>query len=562
MNKPVNPAFNMSPADDRTLQALGLVDAESEQTFDNLSSLASRVLNVPVALVSIVQPSEDRQYFKSHFGLSAEVAEARQTPLSHSFCQYVRATNAPLAVSDAREHPILKHNSAIDDLGMIAYLGMPIHLPDGTPIGALCAADKTPRTWSPDDQRTLSQIALCVDEQIALKSAVADAQEAEASAQRAAQARETFLAHMAHEIRTPLNGIIGSVDLMTEYADTLPQDSDCSELLTSIETSSMGLLRILNDSLDLSKIDAGELTLELLPFSAHDATASVVSLFRASAEAKSIALKCDCAAKDSTALRLGDEFRYRQVLGNLVSNAIKFTEQGAVSIKLVNTPTDITLEVSDTGTGMEEAHLNRLFQPFTQATASVARTKGGTGLGLAIVKNLVDLMGGTISVLSAVGVGTTFKATLPMVQATQQQSAQISPDVLHTAFEGKTVLVADDSSVNRLVLSKMLENMGATVKTASNGAQTLQQAHDTRFDMLFIDIQMPDFSGDQIARALRCNGSTSLSKRETKLVAVTANVFPDQVQSYLDAGFDHCLGKPLKRVDLLEVLQSCAAGCT
>ncbi|WP_422050443.1 ATP-binding protein [Shimia sp.] len=555
MNIPVKPASNMSPADDRTLQALELVDAAEEQAFDNLSSLASRVLGAPVALVSIVQPSEDRQYFKSHVGLPPAYAEARQTPLSHSFCQHVRASNAPLVVSDAREHPVLKFNGAIKDLNVIGYLGMPIHLPDGTPIGALCAATPEPRDWSAEDQRTLQQVAHCVNEQIALKAALVEAKDAEALAQQAAEARETFLAHMAHEIRTPLNGIIGSVDMLHEYASDKPKNSECVDLLSSIETSSMGLLRILNDSLDLSKIDAGELTLEALPFSASETTHAVMALYRGSSEAKALSLTYEEQGACTDLLRLGDEFRLRQILGNLISNAIKFTDSGAVGITLHTLPTGLRFSISDTGSGMDEKQLSRLFQPYTQATASVARRKGGTGLGLSIVKKLVDLMGGEIEVESKLGEGTTFHVTLPMPITKAQDEQKISPEILHNAYAGKEALVADDSAVNRLVLSKMLESMGASVKTATNGATALQQARDTRFDFLFVDIQMPDFSGDQIAQALRTDPASGVSAGCTKLVAVTANAFPEQVQSYLDAGFDDCLAKPLKRIDLLSVLE-------
>jgi signal transduction histidine kinase/ActR/RegA family two-component response regulator len=556
MNKPVHQAFAKSPADDQLLEALGLVDAIEEQAFDNLTSLAARVLGVPTALITIVQPSKDRQYFKSQLGLPAELAEARQTPLSHSFCQHVRASGAPLVVTDSRAHPILKYNGATIDLNLTAYLGVPIHLPNGDPIGALCAIDCTARSWTKEQQQTLAQIARCVDDQIALKVAIADAEKAEAAAQEAAQARETFLAHMAHEIRTPLNGIIGSVDLLSAYTADKDKDTRCEELLGSLETSSMGLLRILNDALDLSKIDAGELTLEQIRFSPCNVAKSVMSLFKGSAEAKSVTLTCACLSPGSNTMRLGDEFRFRQILSNLVSNAIKFTESGTVRLAMGVSETGLHLTVADSGIGMDNAQLARVFQPYKQAAASVARTKGGTGLGLAIVKSLVDLMGGEISVKSTLGEGTEFSLFFPMPEASPEETDHVSTEELHSAFEGKTVLVADDSSVNRLVLSKMLETMGATVTITDSGTKALQHAREGRFDLLFIDIQMPDFTGDQIAQALRSDMSFNDTSHQAALVAVTANVFPAQVQSYLNAGFDRVLAKPLKRVDLLDLVKN------
>lgn len=550
MNKIVDPAIDLSPAEDRVLQALGLVDADVEQAFDNLSSLASRVLNTPVSLVTIVQPSANRQYFKSHTGLPPELAKARQTPLSQSFCKTVSASNAPLVVSDAREHPLHKDNEAITTLDVIAYLGMPIHLPDGSPIGALCVIQPEPRIWTNEEQRTLHQLSLCVNEQIALKAALSEARDAQRQAQQEAEARESFLAHMAHEIRTPLNGIIGSVDLLNEQASKVPENSECATLLSSIETSSMGLLRILNDSLDLSKIDAGELTLETLPFAPKETAIEVMSLFRASAEAKSLKLTCDCDAICSDQLRLGDEFRLRQILSNLINNAIKFTDGGTVHLKLETLPSGIRASVTDTGCGMDARQLDRLFTPYAQATASVARRKGGTGLGLSIVKKLIDLMGGDIEVESTPDVGSTFTVTLPMPIAFARQEKCVTSDHLHKAFAGKNLLVADDSAVNRQVLSKMLESMGGHVTTAANGTAALQQARTGAYDCCFIDIQMPDLRGDQIVRTLRADQSPDDTTGQTKLVAVTANAFANQVQSYLDAGFDRCLAKPLKRVDL------------
>jgi len=231
MNTSVASRIDPKPADDGLLTDLGLVDAEFESAFDNLTCLTRTVMNVPVAMVSIVQPSRDRQYFKSHLGLPEPWATARQTPLSHSFCQHVRASDQPLVVANAREHPVLKHNGAVEALNIIAYLGMPISLPDGTCIGALCAIDDTPRDWSQGEQQKLHQLALCVNEQIAMKHALRTAEIAKFEAQEAASAREDFLAHMAHEIRTPLNGIIGSMDLLSAELEGAPLSDSIPELL-------------------------------------------------------------------------------------------------------------------------------------------------------------------------------------------------------------------------------------------------------------------------------------------------------------------------------------------
>lgn len=550
MNTSVASRIDPKPANDTLLADLGLVDAEMESAFDNLTTLTRSILDVPVALISIVQPGLDRQYFKSHVGLPVPWAQARQTPLSHSFCQHVRAQGRPLIVSDARQHPVLKHNGAIKTLNVIAYLGMPITLPDGTCIGALCANDDAPRVWTEDEQKKLYQLALCVNEQIALKVALRAAEVARTEAEDAAHAREDFLAHMAHEIRTPLNGIIGSMDLLSAELDKGDQSTLVPELLRTMDSSTQGLLRTLNDSLDLSKIDAGKLDLEHRPFDLRAAVVDVIALHRASAECKGVKLMVEASDTENGALRMGDEYRLRQVLGNLLSNAVKFTDTGTIHVRLEARPNTISATVTDSGCGMPPEQLPEVFSAYSQADRSVTRRKGGTGLGLPIVKRLIALMDGQITVHSTPGKGSTFTTWVPMPVAKDVDNKDLKRSKMATAFAGKRALVADDSPVNRMVLSRMLESMGAEVVSAHNGKTALHQALSNTFDTLFIDIRMPDITGDQIARTLKSPEKSGSLATVTKLVAVTANVFPEHIASYMDAGFDHCLAKPIRRADL------------
>lgn len=553
MNTSVASRMDIKPADDRVLADLELVDAKSDAAFDNITSLTCTVLNVPVALVSIVQPSLDRQYFKSQLGLPENWAKAGQTPLSHSFCQHVRAYNQPLNVANSRQHPVLQHNDAVAELNVIAYLGMPIHLPDGTCIGALCAIDDKPRDWSEEDQQKLGQLALCVNDQIALKQALRSAEQAKSDAQHAARAREDFLAHMAHEIRTPLNGIIGSVDLLAAELDDGARSEKVPDLLRIMDSSTQGLLRTLNDSLDLSKIDAGKMDLEHRPYNLRAAISDVIALHRASAECKGVKLIVEATDTENGAPRLGDEFRMRQILGNVLSNAVKFTDSGTIHVTLEALPETIRATVTDSGCGMDADQLAEAFSAYAQGDTTVARRKGGTGLGLPIVKRLISLMNGEVSVQSTPGKGTTFTAWVPMPVASEVEEKDLRVAKMGNAFAGQRALVADDSPVNRLILSRMLESMGAEVICASNGKTALQAAQSQGFDTLFIDIRMPDITGDQIARTLR---SQNADGALPQLIAVTANVLPKHIASYLDAGFDHCLAKPIRRADLCALAPS------
>ncbi|CUH52827.1 GAF domain-containing hybrid sensor histidine kinase/response regulator [Shimia marina] len=556
MKQSAHADLGVAPADDQLLIDLGLVDAPIEQTFDNLTSLARRVVDAPVALISIVQPRHDRQYFKSHLGLPETVAAARQTPLSHSFCQYVRATDAPLSVDDSRQHPVLRYNGAVKDINVISYLGMPIHLPDGTPIGALCVIDDKPRNWSPEDHQVLQQIAICANEQIALKNAARLAQQAEEQATAAARAREDFLAHVAHEIRTPLNGIIGAVDLISTQLTDNPDSDDWPELLVTVEASAKGLIRILNDTLDISKIDAGHLQLEVLPFSPQRALSDVLTLYRASAEAKAVDLSFSCPPEAERQLRLGDVFRLRQILTNLISNALKFTENGFVEVILDIKGDLLEVSVLDSGCGMTPSQLSTIFNPYQQADISVARRKGGTGLGLSIVQKLVKIMSGTITAKSTPDVGSAFTVTLPMPKAPASATEGEPLPTPCKPLAHTKVLVADDCASNRLVLGKQLETLGASVTHAEDGTEALTKAQDGNFDMLFLDIHMPGMSGEDVAQTLRAEMERCLRPRKMALVAVTGNTMPHQQQAYLQAGFDHCLSKPLTRADLLSFCET------
>ncbi|MBW3242974.1 response regulator [Epibacterium sp. DP7N7-1] len=546
---------------DVQLRELGLVKHEREADIDNLTTLAARLLNVPTALVSVVQRSLDRQFFKSCIGLPELSSELRQTPLSHSFCQFVQDTNQPLVVTDSRKDAQLRDNAAVIDLGMVAYLGVPIHLPDGKPIGALCVIDRVPRQWSHDDLKTMQQLGCALDDLIALKRARDVAADAETRAQQDAEARKTHLAHMSHEIRTPLNGIIGSVDLLMRGASSLNADlREQNDLLRSINRSAQSLQRLLNDALDIAKIDAGKLELAPAAFDLREVVNDAVKLFSAQASQKGVDLTHSFREIDAKEWRYGDQFRLSQILGNLLSNAIKFTDQGTVGLHLHGTPDALHLTLRDSGCGIAPERLDKLFLPFTQASAHVAHEKGGTGLGLTIVHQMVELMQGRIRAESTPGEGTIFHLYLPLPVT----DAEIEPVIEEFNFDvptrraedlpllGKRVLVADDSPANRLVLQKMLENLGASVDKAYDGSDAFGRAVTTRYDVLLLDIQMPGHKGTEVVRKLRAHPRHLA--HSALCIAVTGNTYGDQVEEYLDAGFDAWLGKPLRQPDLLRVL--------
>ena len=373
-------------------------------------------------------------------------------------------------------------------------------------------------------------------------------QHARAAAEEANSAKSKFLATMSHEIRTPLNGILG----MAQALEQQLQDTDAARMAATIRDSGESLLSILNDILDLSKIEAGKLELESAPFAPMDIVTRIEALHRLKAEEKGLTLEV-IAAAPLEAARIGDALRVSQILHNLISNAIKFTDRGGVTLSLRDLPDGrLHLEVKDSGIGMTPEQLERLFDEFEQADGSVTRRFGGTGLGMSIVRRLAHMMGGMIGVDSEPGRGTTVSVTLALPVATQSvrpsRPRRVSmplPDLT-----GTRVLAADDNATNRMVLKALLQPTGAELTLVSNGADAVAAWADTGCDLVLLDISMPGMDGPTTLETIRCKAA-ELGRTPPVALAFTANVMADQIQNYLAAGFAGCIAKPLNKEDLV-----------
>ena len=378
------------------------------------------------------------------------------------------------------------------------------------------------------------------------------------AAKLASQAKSGFLATMSHEIRTPMNGIIGMARIM--QGDVLADAQ--RERLDIILTSSEALISILNDALDLSKIESGKLELEHEPFDAVELSRGCASAFSAIAIQKGLVLTAEVSPEIEGAFR-GDAHRIRQILHNLLSNAVKFTEHGRIVLQTKASGTGIAFIVTDTGCGIAPGRMDRLFEKFVQEDVSTTRRFGGSGLGLAICKDLTEAMGGTIEVQSALGEGTTFSVWLPLERcevgslATPTHAGEDA--LLATAERAHRVLVAEDNAINQRVIVAILEQAGIAPTVVDDGAAAVAAWASGDWDLVLMDVCMPVMDGLAASRRIRSRETVEARPR-TPIVALTANVMSHQIEEYRQAGIDGVVAKPILVSDLFSVMEQALAG--
>ena len=382
----------------------------------------------------------------------------------------------------------------------------------------------------------------------AQRRAAAAMAEAVASAEAANAAKSAFLATMSHEIRTPLNGVLGMAQAMAR--DGLSEAQ--SDRLDVIRHSGETLLAILNDVLDLSKIEAGRLELEEIEFDLSELVRGAQATFTALANKKGLSFALDIRA--ATGWYVGDPTRVRQILYNLISNALKFTEHGEVRVAATYEDGVLRLRVADSGIGMSPEVVASLFAAFNQADSSTTRRFGGTGLGLAISRHLAEAMGGDIEIRSAPGQGSTFTVSLPLrrIVGDRDRAPTPKPAAPRSPFAPQSIrmLIAEDNPTNQLVLKTLLHQVGIEPLIVDNGRRAVEAWMAEDFDLILMDVQMPELSGPAAAQVIR-EAETAAGRRVTPIIALTANAMSHQIAEYLAAGMDDVVTKPINIALLL-----------
>ena len=408
-----------------------------------------------------------------------------------------------------------------------------------------------------------------------LQQATNDAVALAEKAAAASRVKSQFIANMSHEIRTPMNGVLGMSELLADTTLTAEQQQ-CTD---TIRASARALFDVINDILDFSKIEAGKLELEATEFALRDVVAGVAALLAGQAQRNGVAFIWSVDT-EVPATAVGDAVRLRQILTNLVGNAVKFTTEGEIEtrVSVVEEQGDVTtlrFTVRDTGTGIAPDVLDRIFDGFAQADESMTRKYGGSGLGLTIAKSLTEMMGGEIDVKSQVGQGSTFSCTVRVQRVHEggRLARRVNPDSntgRDAGAEGSTrhdarlasrrVLLVDDNHVNRLVGRKMLEKLGCRVDVAENGGQAITAYRRAAYDVILMDIQMPGMDGYAATRRIRglqAEAAVGWSPADVPIVAMTAHAMKGDRERCLDAGMDDYLSKPFTRCQLSEALRRC-----
>ena len=538
-----------------TLKAYKILDTLPEKDFDDIVRIASQICQTPISTITIVD--ENRQWFNAKSGIEGDGG-----PRELSFCAHaIVQPDRPFIIEDARQDERFSDNPlTVGSPHVVFYAGIPLVAENGHALGTLCVIDSSPRSLKDEQVVALKALASQAMGQLELRKKTFELMETKESLELknfalteakdnlevALKAKSTFLSMMSHEIRSPLHAILGNINLLLEESPRPDQEDPLNVLRFTGET----LLSIINDILDFSKLEAGKVQLENISFNVRDLVKNIASinLHRAKDQGNKILIEI---ADNVPNYVGGDPIRLVQVINNLVSNAVKFTKNGTITIRVtlkeqLETDNILTIEVIDTGIGIPQEAVNLIFEEFVQASNKTTRQFGGTGLGLAIIRKILELFGTRIFVESEVGKGSTFKFDLTVGQV--QQEVVKKDTVANFNFEGFNVMAIDDNEINLIIINRSLQKKGISVKTFNNGIDALESLKaGTHYDLIIVDLQMPEMSGFEFAEEVR-------KFSEIPIIASSADNNTETIEMALSTGMNDYLLKPHTPQDLYILL--------
>jgi signal transduction histidine kinase len=549
------------------LRGLDILDSGPEEEFDALIKVASLVCGVPISLISLVD--SERQWFKANLGLPG----VSETSRDIAFCAHAILDDQLFEVPDAKLDVRFADNPLVTDAPDIRfYAGAPIVLGDGSRVGTLCVIDRQPRRLNATQREIVSNLAMAAAHALEGRRAIRAMQinaaelaasgrslkEARDSAQAANIAKSRFLATMSHEIRTPMNGVLGMAQLL--LMPGLPE-GERTKYARTILTSGNTLLELLNDILDLSKIEAGKLQLEAKAFDVAALLGNTFNLFSGAAQVKGLQLDFEWHGPADQRYQ-GDVHRLGQMLSNLVGNAIKFTARGSVRMACAELSREngralLEFSVTDSGIGIAKEDMDLLFKPFSQTDSSVTRQFGGTGLGLSLVRTLAQAMGGEVGLSSEPGRGTRFwfKVSADLLAgpysgagARDALPAKAAPPGSGSALQGH-ILVAEDNPINAMVMQSFAARLGLTMTLVGDGQKALDAITQsggaiTPPDLMLMDVHMPVMDGYTATERIR-EWEAAHKQPRIPIIALTADAFEEDRQRCLASGMDDFLSKPV-----------------
>ncbi|MFC3151370.1 ATP-binding protein [Litoribrevibacter euphylliae] len=502
--------------------------------------------------IAILSNIEDGDYTVMHCVTpdGVELKPGDKFDVGITYCNITCTSRQPVAIEHMGKNDKYSTHPAYAAFQLESYIGVPIHV-NGRLYGTLnfSSPNPYPRQFRDVDIDALKLMASWIE--VELKRQVQ-----EKKLQKANQYKTEFLSNMSHEIRTPMNGIVGALKLLNDTELNKKQH----KLVNLALSSSSSLGNILDDILDISKIEAGKIELSETPFELDELAVEIVSTQALKLSDSPVKLDYEFNNISNFHL-LGDGLRLKQVLNNLISNALKFTSDGQVRLSITETSSDLVdnrrvgcfrFQVSDTGIGLTQEQASKLFERFHQADKSTTRKYGGTGLGLSICKSLVELMGGHIGVESEKGKGSTFWFTLPFkhLTATQSSNQNAEPQELDKKLTGHVLLV-EDNLINQQIAQGFLDKLGISYDVAENGQEALENIHSNNYDLILMDCLMPVLDGYKATQAIR---DLEGSKSTLPILALTANALTPDIERCRQAGMDDHIGKPIDPEDLKKKL--------